>query len=68
MDKRWLIMSDMVEETGMHRQTVLAALQRRELHGGQSMKRGTWRVERPCFEAWLRGDECAHRAVTAEAA
>lgn len=54
-------MAEMVDESGLSRFTIMSALQRSELHGGQRMKRGTWTVERECFYAWLRGDNCEHR-------
>ena len=59
--ERYVLMSSMAAESGFHRHTIMAALQRGELHGGQNKKRGIWRAERACFEAWMRGDECAHR-------
>ena len=48
-------------ETGLHRKTINDALIVGKLHGGQNMKRGTWRMLPSCLEAWIIGDECAHR-------
>jgi len=56
-----LRIDEMIIESGLSRGTVLAALQRGELHGGQRLKRGTWHVEEPCFRAWMRGDQCLHQ-------
>ncbi|GAA4481797.1 hypothetical protein [Microbacterium panaciterrae] len=56
-----LRIQEMVAESGLSRWTIMSALQRGELHGGQRLKRGTWHVEEPCFRAWMRGDECAHQ-------
>ncbi len=56
-------MEEMVAESGISRYTIMPALQRGDLHGGQVKKRGTWRVQEDCFYSWLRGDRCEHRAT-----
>ncbi|MGO2150795.1 MAG: hypothetical protein ACTH32_06295 [Microbacterium gubbeenense] len=53
----------MTEISGISRFTLMAALQEGRLHGGQAIKRGTWRSREDCFDAFLVGDECPHRAV-----
>jgi len=56
-------MDEMVEQSGLSRYTIMKELQAGRLHGGQRKKRGTWTVDEACFHAWMRGDECEHRAV-----
>lgn len=60
---RYLTMREMTEISGISRFTLMAALQEGRLHGGQAIKRGTWRSREDCFDAFLVGDECPHRAV-----
>ena len=55
-------MDEMVKETGVSRYTLMPALQKGELHGAQTKKYGTWRVEEGCLEAWMLGEPCAHKA------
>lgn len=57
----YLRMEDVVRESGISRNTIMTALQVGKLHGAQNKKRGTWRVERGCMEAWMRGEDCEHR-------
>lgn len=61
----YLRVEQMAAESGIHSQTILKALRTGKLHGGQAVKRGTWRVEEGCFRAWVRGDACSHRVEQA---
>lgn len=57
---RYLTMREMTEISGISRFTLMAALQEGRLHGGQAVKRGTWRSRDDCFDAFLVGDDCPH--------
>ena len=46
----------------LHRQTIADALREGRLHGGQRAKRGTWRIQTECLDAWLIGEPCPHIA------
>lgn len=61
----YLTMKEMVAESGMSRFPIMAALQRGDLHGGQTVKGGTWRAEEGCFRAWMIGEKCQHRSEVA---
>lgn len=52
----------------LHRQTIADALREGTLHGGQRIKRGTWRIQVECLDAWLIGEPCSHAAKRAVAA
>ncbi|MDF2506244.1 MAG: hypothetical protein K0Q52_103 [Microbacterium sp.] len=60
---RFLTMDELVKESGISRFTLMPALQRGDLHGFQRVKRGTWRVDRPCFDAWMAGEKCEHQTA-----
>lgn len=64
---RYMVMKEMVEESGISRFTLQLRLGEGALHGSQSKPRGTWRVHRNCFDAFMVGEKCEHQAK-AEAA
>lgn len=49
----------------LHRQTIISALNSGGLHGGQRIKRGTWRIQEECLDAWLIDEACPHRIAKA---
>ena len=62
-----LRMEDMVAKSGLSRYTIMSELKRGALHGVQTKKYGTWRVQDDCFDLWLIGRRCYH-AEAAKAA
>lgn len=61
MDKLILTTTEVAAYTGMHRNTVLAALESGHLHGMQPRVNCTWRIRRECVDAWLSGEKCEHQ-------
>lgn len=59
---RYMIMKQMVEESGISRFTLQLRLSEGALHGTQGTARGRWRVHRDCFEAFMLGEMCEHQA------
>lgn len=58
----FLRMAEMTERSGLSRWTLMKELQDGNLHGVHTKKYGTWRVYESCFDAWLLGFSCEHRA------
>lgn len=56
------------ERAQLHRQTIADALRCGKLHGGQRVRRGTWRIQPECLDAWLIDEPCAHQAARKAAA
>lgn len=48
--------------------TVWEALRDGRLHGVQRVKRGSWRIDENCLDAWLAGEKCEHRSARKVAA
>jgi excisionase family DNA binding protein len=57
----WLTTAQAAERTARHPVTVRRALEAGELHGGQRVKGGPWRIHRDCVDAWVLGEPCLHR-------
>lgn len=53
------------EYAGVHRDTVLRALEAGTLHGGQRVTGGRWSIRLACLDAWLEGSKCEHKAAAA---
>lgn len=60
-ERIWFDTSQAAERVGLHRDTVLKALEAGGLHGGQPKVRGRWRVHRDCLDAWVLGAPCPHQ-------
>lgn len=60
-----LSVKEAADEAGLHPETIAEALRRGELHGGQRVKGGTWRIRPSCLEAWTYGDKCEHLSTIA---
>lgn len=60
-DRIWFTTQQAADHIGLHRDTVLKALEAAELHGAQPKKRGRWRIHRDCLDAWAFGQKCPHQ-------
>ncbi|MGB3443834.1 MAG: hypothetical protein WBA97_34285 [Actinophytocola sp.] len=49
----WMTTRQVADESGRAYDSVARALQRRLLTGHQPCPRGTWRISRKAFEAWM---------------
>jgi hypothetical protein len=59
----WMSAQDVVDESGRHHNSVLLALRRGLLVGGQSGPKGTWSIERADFNDWMRRGKPIARAA-----
>lgn len=62
IDSVWLTVAHAAERAHLHRQTIADALRTGKLHGSQPVRRGAWRVQTECLDAWLGNAPCAHQA------
>lgn len=49
----WMTAKQAADESGRHHQSVLLALRRNLLTGVQPCTKGTWRISRAAFAAWM---------------
>lgn len=61
----FLKMAEICDRSGLSRWTLMKELQEGSLHGVQTKKYGTWRVDAECLDAWLAGEKCKHRKEAA---
>lgn len=45
--------------------TIYRALEGKELHGEQRVKRGRWTIRPECLDAWLDNKKCEHQMAAA---
>lgn len=51
------------DHAGCHPDTVLKACESGELHANQRKKKGRWRINVGCLDAWCAGDPCGHQST-----
>lgn len=57
----WLDTAAAAGRASRHEQTVRKALEAGELHGGQRVAGGRWRIHVDCLDAWCLGEKCTHQ-------
>lgn len=62
MAKTFLTVAQAAERAQFHPMTIWGALRDGRLHGSQRVKRGSWRIDEECLDAWLANEKCAHKA------